>query len=68
MYNRKIDKNEKYKIYENKIEGVDNTGSGQYGLFRAGTKYVKILFLINYGNEPSNSQVNFKDIIFAEYE
>ena len=60
--------NEKYKIYENKIEGVDNTGSAKYGLFRAGTKYVKILFLINYGNEPSNLQVNFKDIIFAECE
>lgn len=61
--------NEKYKIYENKIEGVDNTGSDkETGLFRAGTKYVKILFLINWGNEPSNSQVNFKDIVFAECE
>lgn len=59
----------KYKFYENKIEGVDNTGSDKKtGLFRAGTKYVKILFLINYGNEPSNLQVNFKDIIFAECE
>ena len=61
--------NEKYKIYENKIEGVDNTGSDkETGLFRAGTKYVKILFLINWGNEPSNSQLNFKDIVFAECE
>lgn len=58
----------KYKFYENIIEGINNTGSEKNGLFRAGTKYVKILFLINYGNESSNLQVNFKDIIFAECE
>lgn len=58
----------KYKFYENIIEGINNTGSERNGLFRAGTKYVKILFLINYGNESSNLQVDFKDIIFAECE
>lgn len=58
----------KYKFYENIIEGINNTESEKNGLFRAGTKYVKILFLINYGNESSNLQVNFKDIIFAECE
>lgn len=58
----------KYKFYENIIEGINNTGSEKNGLFRAGTRYVKILFLINYGNESSNLQVDFKDIIFAECE
>ena len=58
----------KYRLYENTITGTDYTGKADvYKKFRPGTKYVKILFWINM-NKLASSQIDVKDIIFAECE
>ena len=57
----------KYKLYSNYIQGIRNSGVNKFDQFSNGTKYVKILFRLNfYGLENVNFDV--KDIIFAECE
>ena len=57
----------KYKLYSNYIQGIRNSGVNEFDQFSNGTKYVKILFRLNF---YSLENVNFdvKDIIFAECE
>ena len=56
-----------YKLYNNYIQGINNRGYENFGKFRNGTKYVKIMFRLNYGGlKDVNTEV--KDIIFAECE
>lgn len=56
-----------YSLRENVIDGIENEGRGNYQKFCYGTKYIRILFLVNHQSSP-NTTVNVKDVIFAEYE
>ncbi len=58
----------KYRLYENNITGTNYTGSADvYKKFRPAAKYIKILFILNDKN-LANTQIDVKDIIFAECE
>ncbi len=56
-----------YKLYSNYIQGINNRGYGNFVKFRNGTKYVRILFRLNYAG-LENVSTEVKDIIFAECE
>lgn len=56
-----------YSLRENVIDGIGNEGRVNYQKFCYGTKYIRILFLLNHQSSP-NTTVNVKDVIFAEYE
>lgn len=56
-----------YSLRENVIDGIENEGRVNYQKFCYGTKYIRILFLVNHQSSP-NTTVNVKDVIFAEYE
>ena len=58
----------KYKLCENNITGINyKADTVEFKEFRPGTKYIKILFYLNY-KDIENSQIDVKDIIFAELE
>lgn len=54
-----------WKTYHNYIEGINSTGESQLNTFRPGTKYIKIVFLVNY-SDIANVTTNYKNIVFVE--
>ena len=60
LRNDSIDGN--WKTYTNIITGEGNETTQQ---FRPGTRYVKLLWLMNY-NSSANTTIDIKDIIFSE--
>ena len=57
-----------YKYYDNYLQGIKSYNE-EYAdsKFRAGTKYVRVLFLINYDSVPDVT-TGIRDVIFAECE
>ena len=56
-----------WKTYTNYIESINEKSGVTNDKFRQGTKYIKIVMIINY-NQTIESTTDIKDIIFAECE
>ena len=54
-----------WQTFHNYIQNENKTGEYQDTTFRPGTKYIKIVFLVNY-NGLQNVTTNFKNIVFTE--
>ena len=57
-----IDNN--WKKYTNILTG-EGSEVGNFSQFKSGTRYVKLLWLMNY-NSSANTTIDIKDIIFSE--